>query len=141
MKKYKEFLNEIKIISLLNLNLGSDFMNFYVDNRGCTDKELNDFFKKLEDYLDYEDAVRIKRICLINSQTLWFFSVYESCGNAGVRRTTISFAPSIYSKGTAISDAEIKDFPIFTILEFLDLGLEGIKEEIESREAANKYNL
>jgi hypothetical protein len=98
-----------------------------------SDDKIEKFIEKLREFFDYEDCNRIKKIALSSPQYPIKFSVFESAGNGGTRRTTVKVDP--------LFSFQSKDYVSYTLDEFLELGIEGIKENIKVKEAAEKYNL
>jgi hypothetical protein len=128
MKNYLQFLNEIHVIS--GKYFGEEEFEFTI-KKHKNDKELSDFMVKIHQYFDYEDSNRIHNYILKwSSYDYWFFDIWMSYGNAGLKRSSVKL--------------EQRNVPIkynFTISEFIELGFEGIKEYVEASEAGEKYNL
>lgn len=131
MRNYNEFINEGKIISLKYF--GDKPFTFTIKNFIGVDpnQKIEKFIKKLREYFDYEDCSRIKKSILLEPGYPIQFWLYETAGNAGLRRTTAKFQTIYYNFSKNI----------YTLDEFLELGIEGIKDDIEAKESANKYNL
>jgi len=139
MRNYNEFINEQKIISLKYF--GDEPFTFTIKKFIGVDpnQKLEKFIKKLREYFDYEDCNRIKKYILLEPQYSIQFWLYETAGNAGSRRTTAKFQTKYYNIWGSRNNKNGENS--YTLDEFLELGIEGIKEDIEAKEAANKYNL
>lgn len=127
---FNEFLNEVHVIS--NDYFGDVEFEFSIDINGITNDELNNFIRSLEKYFDYGDCQRIARhIMKYNQYKFWtLYLCWSSYGNASWRRSSVKF--------------DISSNPYeynFSISDFLELGLEGIRDRIEDERIAKRYNL
>ena len=141
MKNYKQFLNE-DTMYLNNISITEDF-EFIIDITNCTEEEINDAFKEFEKYTTIHTRTK-KYLTTKDAQAkpwAWRVDLRNHWDKSYVRFGIIT------TKGWGIGNVDIIDDRI-TIQEFLEVGLEGVKDYIKkgttyfrTLNTANKYNL
>jgi hypothetical protein len=142
MKNYYQFINEYRSYGEFNKNIPLDFI-FAIDLRKATLLDIGLIFKELEKYVEIEGYAKDYLLNMgkdknINLPWAWIIEIYESFGNGNMPRITLNFGiVTTPSWGAGVKYME----DIITFEEFLNVGLEGVKEYIEMRSAMKSYNL
>ena len=140
MKTYNQFLNEgLQTISKLNRiepSLPIDF-KFSIDARNCIKDEINMAINEFEKYFIMEDHVKLYLQSNRYKSPVWNIELYESWGNSRHERHSVRFETINFWNSEMIDN----DPNTITMRKFIEVGIDGVKDYIDMRKNANKYNL
>ena len=159
MKSYKQFLNEtngVKVVPNITIEiletLPINFL-FCIDVTNFTDEEINKLFDEFEKYFIIENSVKKHLVAKDSFNKPWAWRVTIRGHNYMAPRMRKKLSDYwvdfeiITTPGWGIGSFDYKDNRI-TINEFLQVGLEGVKELIESgntiikmKKITDKYNI
>jgi len=124
MKNYIQFLNEVTHY-LDNISISNDF-EFIIDITNCTEEEIKKAFEEFEKYTKIDNWTKKYLVTKDANAKPWAwrisirFNWRKSCIDFGI----------ITTRGWGIGDGNIVDDRI-TLKEFLEVGLEGVKDYIK----------
>jgi len=137
MRNYNQFLNELRSLGKMNDNLPIDF-KFAINVENITDTEKYNILSEFSKYVEIDNYV-IKSLISKSVNNLqafaWIINIYESYGNTGESRLTIKFDK------ITISNNDIDYNNIISAKEFLEIGLEKVKDYFDMINNTKKYNL
>ena len=147
MKKYYQFINEKRVEMTTHETIGDetflpiDFL-FAIDIRNSTNQQINELFEEFEKYINVDDTDK-KRILEPGYAKPWALRVDISqlgynYGDGNNRNLKV-YIGMVTSPGWGAGVKYMED--IITLEEFLNVGLEGVKDYIEMKNNVNKYNL
>jgi len=128
MKKYNQFINE---------NISGDF-SFAINIKNCTNDKLNKIFEEIEkNFNNFEEYTSFNK----HKFFIKFFNYRHFTEILILEIYTYTSYPSTKSKRIIISEANSSGHITFTPEEFLEMGFEGCKEEVDLKKNMKKYNL
>ena len=128
MKKYNQFINE---------NISGDF-SFAINIKNCTKKQIIDIFEEIEKkFNNFEEYTSFNKNRFLDK----FFNNQHFTEILILEIYTYTSYPSTKSKRIIISEANSSGHITFTPEEFLEMGFEGCKEEVDLKKNMKKYNL
>jgi len=150
MKNYNQFLNEDRrdnyweldrveranlqakktSIGKFNKNLPEEY-EFAIDVENGTKKELEKAIKEIEKFVEIDDYV--KPFLLNNKKWCAWIIRIHAYGPPNYKNLSITF------DWAGFSESIYED--IIPLKEFLNVGLEGVKDYFEIQDNVNKYNL
>ena len=135
MKSYKEFINE----NYHSTNLGKDLpeFKFAIDMRNSTAEEKDSILKELKKYFNINDKDDDSMLPLLSEDPwAWVFEIKKEW-KPKIGKTLLCDFVTTPNWGAGWDYMEY----IITPKEFLNLGIEDVKDYIETKSDADKYNL
>jgi hypothetical protein len=132
VKSYNQFINERVGFGNLNSSLPENFL-FAIDARNCTDEEIDAVFEEFEKYVNLNDSIKKQ---LKGKYRPWAWRV-----QIDNRSELQIYIHDITTPNWGAGYKWMED--IITIKDFLTVGLENVKEYIESGigPEMKKYNI